>query len=325
MNSNQKHFFPFTLFAIFVLLNACTSSKDKDIKLTIRNAYLLDSPAAELGEGAIWDPNSKKLLWIDILGKKFYIYDSKSNIHEGYELGKMPGTIVPGNKGDLMIPLEDGLYRWNIADRTLSFVSKPSSLLSEERFNDGKCDPSGRLWVGSMRISGRAGGSHLYRYDPANEFVEMVDSVSISNGIAWSGDKSTLFYIDTPTGKVVAYDYDDMTGNINNKRTVVTVPDTLGHPDGMTIDSEDRLWVALWGGHGVGCFDPINGELLEYVKVPVKNVTSCAFGGDKLDILYITTAKGNMEDYPGEAQMLAGRMFYIQTKVKGVRANIYRE
>jgi sugar lactone lactonase YvrE len=142
-----------------------------------------------------------------------------------------------------------------------------------------------------MSTEGKSGAGSLYRLNPDSTVQRMIENVSISNGIAWSLDHTRMYYIDTPTQKVMGYDYDNVTGQISNGKSVIEIPSAMGAPDGMTIDSEGNLWICLWGGAAVGCWNPVSGELLRTIQVPAKNVTSCAFGDADLGTLYITTAR----------------------------------
>ena len=187
----------------------------------------------------------------------------------------------------------------------------------ENRFNDGKCDPNGSLWVGSMSLNTKDPSGALYRVDPDGTVEKFVDSVTVSNGIVWTRDKKTMYYIDTPTGWIRAYDYDASKGTISNERIAVEIPESLGYGDGMAIDENDDLWVALWNGNGIAHFDPRSGKLIKKVEVPAHNVTSCSFGGDNLDILYITTASIDMTEEEQLKYPNAGSLFSFQPGVKG--------
>lgn len=151
----------------------------------------------------------------------------------------------------------------------------------------------------------------------------MVDSVTISNGIVWTSDAKTMYYIDTPTSKIMAYDYDINTGTISNERVAVEVSLEDGYPDGMTIDSEDMLWVGLWNGNAIAHFNPKTGELISKIKVPAHNITACAFGGENLDILYITTARIDMTPEELDSLPLSGSVFKVVPGVKGVKASFF--
>lgn len=160
------------------------------------------------------------------------------------------------------------------------------------RFNDGKCDSKGRFWVGSMAVDQESSDAFeagaLYKMDK-RVLKEMISDVSISNGLAWW--QSSMYYIDTYTNEVVAYDFDETLGNITNKSSCISFQDEIGSPDGMTIDEEGMLWIAHWGGYKVSRWDPKTGKKMEEIKVPAENVTSVTFGGIQLNELYITTEK----------------------------------
>ncbi len=287
-------------------------------------AVYIEGTSALLGEGSIWDHKKDVLYWIDIQGKKLFEYDPAKNSHTTYELNQNVGTVVPESNNSVIVALSDGIYRKYFSPESLEFIAKPQSLKPEERFNDGKCDPAGRLWVGSMRTKGKAGDSFLYSYEPSSGFTEKLDSISISNGIIWSIDGTKMYYIDTPTAKVMEYDFDISTGSINNGRVAVEIPDSLGFPDGMTIDEEGKLWIGMWSGHAVCRFDPESGDLIERIMIPAKNVTSCAFGGEKLDTLYITTASVGMDEEEKENYPNAGGLFKVVPGVKGIESSFYR-
>jgi sugar lactone lactonase YvrE len=174
-------------------------------------------------------------------------------------------------------------------------------------------------------LDGRKKGASLYRIDDDHSVHVMLDDVSISNGIVWTSDKKTMYYNDTPTLTVQAFDYDDRTGELSNRRVVVKIPKDSGYPDGMTIDAEDKLWVALWGGNCVARFDPLSGALLQKIAVPAPNVSSCAFGGKDLKTLYITTAREGLSEEKLKEFPLSGGLFSVEPGVMGVPANFYME
>ena len=196
--------------------------------------------------------------------------------------------------------------------------------LKGRRFNDGKCDPAGRFWVGSMHMQQKTGEASLYTFDAHGNTEIKKDSVTISNGIVWTADKKTMYYIDTPTAQIKAFDYDNSTGAISNERIAVTVSENLGFPDGMTIDSEDMVWVGMWNGNAVIRLNPKTGEVLQKIEVPAHNVTSCAFGGENLDTLYITSATVDMTDEEKKEFPLAGSVFKVKPGVTGVKASFFK-
>ena len=181
------------------------------------------------------------------------------------------------------------------------------------RCNDGKCDPAGRLWVGTMGFGAPKEAGTLYCVLPDGEVVPKLRKVTISN----------MYYNDTPTGRIARYRYDAASGEISFDGIAVVLPEGSGSPDGMTIDGNDNLWVAQWGGSGVYCYNPRTGELLAKVEVPAPHVASCAFGGEKLDTLYITTARAGLTDEQLKQYPLSGSLFSCRPGVQGVPANVF--
>ena len=287
------------------------------------NAVLVLDEKTILGEGSIWHPKENKLYWIDIEGKILHIYDPVLKVDKQIKVGSRVGTVVPVQSGGALLALQNGIQKIDTKTGKLTFLTNPL-IDSNIRFNDGKCDPSGRFWVGTMALDSRKKGGVLYRFDKDKTVHLMLDSVSISNGIVWTADKKTMYYNDTPTGTIQAFDYDDTNGNITNRRVAVKIPNGIGAPDGMTIDVEGNLWVALWGGGIVGKFNPLTGELLQKIKVPAPNVSSCAFGGKNLDILFITTARQWMNEEQLKNFPLSGGLFSVKPGVHGVRAEFYK-
>jgi sugar lactone lactonase YvrE len=273
---------------------------------------------APLGEGAIWDSGRKVLYWVDIDGFKVHVYDPVTNKDREYGVGKSVGTVVPRKSGGLMLAVKDGFAEMDLETGSVRVVTRPDDHPDSARFNDGKCDPSGRFWAGTMGLG--AGKGVLYRLDADLSIHRMLDNLTTPNGIVWSHDKKTMYYIDTRAGEVWAFDYDDATGAITNKRPVVKIPKGVGGPDGMTIDSEGMLWVAHWGGWGVYRWDPNTGKLLDTIRVPAEQVSSCAFGGRDLDVLYITTARTGITGARLDSQPLAGGLFCAKPGARGVPA-----
>lgn len=287
------------------------------------DAELVLDAKAFLGEGSIWHPKEKKLYWVNIEGKSLHIYDPVTKQDRELPVGSRVGTVVPVDGGGALVALQSGINYIDTKTGRLTFLMDPLKDTAL-RFNDGKCDPAGRFWVGTMALDRRRRGAVLYRYDKDKTIHLMLDSVSISNGIVWTKDKKTMYYNDTPTNTVQAFDYDDKTGNISNRRVAVTIPRGTGSPDGMTIDAEDNLWVALWGGYCVAKFNPRTGELLQKIKVPAPNVSSCAFGGKDLETLYITTARQGMNADRLKEFPLSGGLFSVKPGVRGVPACFYK-
>ena len=213
--------------------------------------------------------------------------------------------------------LQDGIATLDLASSRLEYIARPEANLPGNRFNDGKCGPDGRFLAGTMDNAEQQASGAFYSLDPDGRLKTLLTGVGISNGLAWSPDHLTLYYIDTPTSQVKAFDYDLQSGAIANPRTVVYVPPSLGWPDGMTTDADGNLWVALWGGAAITVWNPENGELRQKIDFPAKNVSSCAFGGAGLNELYITTARKGLTQAELQAYPASGNLFRIQTDVTG--------
>lgn len=317
-----KAFLPSLIFITSIIFFSTSCMQNKANNGDPAARLLIDAKAL-LGEGAIWNYKTNELYWIDIEKGILYIYDPVSRQTMQYPFNKKIGTVVPTNDGNALVALQDGIYELNITTGKVEFLDNPLENKSDIRFNDGKCDPAGRFWVGTMALDAHRFGAALYRYGTDGILKKMLDSITISNGIVWTSDHKTMYYIDTPTQQVKRFQYDESTGDIVPDGIAVTIPKDLGSPDGMTIDEDDMLWVAHWGGYGVYRWNPKTGKLLEKIAVPAKNVTSCAFGGEKLDNLYITTARnGNtpeeLQKYPA-----SGGLFMVKPGVKGVKASFY--
>jgi len=278
---------------------------------------------ARLGEGSIWNWETQRLWWIDIEGKKLNIYDPVTKENKVIEVGQPIGTVVPAKKGGAVIALQDGIYLFDLNTNKKTMICSPEKEIDNMRFNDGKCDPAGRFWVGSLNLSFKTGAASLYRVAEGGECKKMIDNVTVSNGIVWTSDHKTMYYNDSPTRCVKAYNFLEQTGEITNERVAVSIPESMGVPDGMTIDSEDKLWVAQWGGHRVGRWDPLTGKLIAEVLVPALNVSSCAFGGPDLDILYITSAKEGLSAEQLKAYPESGSIFKVIPGVKGIKADFW--
>lgn len=284
------------------------------------DAEILLNAKADLGEGAIWHPTEKKLYWVDIEGKKLHVFDPETKTDHYYQLGSRIGTVVPMEGKRAIVALQNGIHILDTQTGKLTFVTQPLAD-PDIRFNDGKCDPAGRFWVGTMHLAVKENSAVLYRLDKNGKAEQVVDMLTISNGIVWSANRKTMFLTDTPRGEVMAFDYDLNSGEISRESVALKIPSSEGHPDGMTIDEKGNLWVALYGGGGVVCYNPNSGEKLHRVNVSVPNTTSCAFGGENLDTLFITTARNGLSEEELEKYPLSGGIFAARPGVRGVKAN----
>ncbi|MDO1446979.1 SMP-30/gluconolactonase/LRE family protein [Rhodocytophaga aerolata] len=276
---------------------------------------------AILGEGAIWDSRSKLLYWVDIMQGFVHSYNPANGQTHTSDVGQYVGTVVPRHSGELLLAVKNGFSSLNPATGKLTPISNPEAHLPGNRFNDGKCDPAGRFWAGTMSLKQSTGAGSLYCLHTDLRVEKVIEQVTISNGLVWSSDHKTFYYIDTPTLEIAAYDYDLQTGKISNRRVAITVPKEEGSPDGMTIDAENMLWIAHYGGAQVARWNPYTGKKMQSVTLPVSQPTSCAFGGEKLNDLYITTCRENMKEEQLQKEPLAGALFRVSAMpVQGVLA-----
>ena len=272
---------------------------------------------ATLGEGPCWDAANQLFYWVDIEQKKLHIHDPKTQSNSFIQLPQRVGAAVLRASGGIILALQNGFYSLDLETEVLTAILDPEDQITTNRFNDGKCDAAGRFFAGTMSVTDDPERGSLYCLNPDLTCSKVLEHISISNGIAWSPDNKIIYYIDSPTRQVVAFDYDLATGTVSNKRVAITIPEGGGSPDGMTSDEEGMLWVAQWNGWQVSRWNPHTSELIEVIPVPVAKVTSCSFGGEHLDILYITTASVNIGPEGDPEQPLAGSVFSIKTKVKG--------
>jgi sugar lactone lactonase YvrE len=265
------------------------------------------------GEGPFWDAANRRLLVMDVLAAEIVAVDSFGSFSR-HGVPSRVVTVVRRRKcGGFVIGTENGLIG---ADEEMSAFEPIVTLLNDPtcRTNDGGCDPLGGFVIGTMGYDQRSGAGTVYRIGPDHQVVELLSSVSISNGVQWSADGSRAYYIDTPTKRVAVFDVDPMTGTWSGRRTHISLEDAAGYPDGMAIDDEDGLWVARWGGGAVNHYDAA-GRLVETVTVPgVTQVSSCAFGGVQRDVLYITTSREGLAD---DREPSAGAIFAVSTGSRG--------
>lgn len=253
---------------------------------------------AELGEGPVWDPREAVLWWLDIPGARLHRTDPATGATVSTELGQQVGALAVRDSGGLVLATPDGFVAFDPATGRRELLAPVEADDGGTRMNDGKCDSRGRFWAGTMAYDFRSGAGSFYRLDPDGTVTTMLTGVTISNGLGWSADEKTMYYIDTMTGLVEAFDFDVDQGSISNRRPVVKITEGDGLPDGMCVDAEGCLWVALYGGSAVHRYRP-DGSLDRIVELPVVNVTCCAFGGPDLSDLYITTGGGLYRCRPG--------------------------
>jgi len=284
---------------------------------------LISSTPNQLAEGPQWLPNSKQLLWVDIEGKAVHLHNHVTKEQRRIEVNQRIGAVVPAVDGHLICALEDGIYSLHMDTEQLTKLTELESDLPNNRSNDGKCDAKGRLWIGTMPMRGESWKGAFYSYSENGELKQHLTDIGCSNGLDWSLDGRTMYYIDTPTKKIDKLDFDLENGQISNRQPLIHIPQGKGGPDGMCVDSEGYLWVAHWGGACLTCWDPATGECIHEIAMPVSQVTSCCFGGEDLNILFVTSARIGLSEERLKEEPLAGSVFAIHLDKKGRNNHLF--
>ena len=277
------------------------------------------------GEGPVWDRQTNSIYWIDIVTGDIHRYQGGARDLVTLNVGQKIGAIAQCRSGHLVAAIKTGLSFIDFDNKSHWPINDPEADIPGNRFNDGKCDPSGRFWAGTMDDGhGLKAMGSLYTLERDLMVKKKQTGLTIPNGLVWDADKKTFYHIDTPTRKVMAFDYDDHNGEISNPREIISIPQGEGAPDGMAIDDEGMLWIAHWDGWKVSRWCPDTGSQLDGISLPVARVTSCTFGGKDLGDLYITTAKVGLSDEELLKQPLAGSLFVIKDSgYKGLPANTF--
>jgi sugar lactone lactonase YvrE len=271
---------------------------------------------ASLGEGPTWDSRTGTLIWIDILAPEIHRWNPSTGRNETSSAPQHVGAAKPRASGGLVVNLRDGVaivdtageYRW------LVYWAR-----DEVRGNDAAVDAAGRLWAGTMRYDSAEGGGWLARVEPDGKASMVLEKVTISNGVGWSPDNTRMYFADTPTGLLDVFDYDLATGAVTSRRHLVDVD---GSPDGLCVDADGCVWVALWGAGQVRRYTP-DGTLDRTITVPASQTTACCFGGDRLTDLYITTARVGLSDQELAEQPLSGSVFVVPDAGTGMPSTTF--
>ena len=280
---------------------------------------------ADLAEGPHWWVEKGVLLWVDIEASRVGMFDPVTGLNRFLVVPSNVGAVVPMSDGELLVATAQGFVRLHPDSGVVSSLQDPEEDRPGNRFNDGKCDPWGRFWAGSMAYDFAAGAGSLWRVNADFSCVRQRQGLTISNGLAWSQDRGTLYLIDSPTRQVLAFPLTPSGDLLGEATACITIPkawDAL--PDGMCIDAEGMLWIALFGGGAVTRWDPVSGVLLERLELPCRQVTSCCFGGPNLDQLFVTTARQEMDAAAIKSEPLAGGLFQAEVGVKGLPAACFQ-
>ncbi len=286
---------------------------------------LLVDARAFLGEGPSWEARNGLLTWVDIRAGRLHVYHPIEGSDRSYEVGSLLGCAVPTRSGNVILAMKEGLASLDLSSAEVSRIAPLEAHLPGNRFNDGKCSPEGRFLAGSMDDAEEQASGSLYSLSPDGSLQTLLTGLRISNGMTWSPDRRTFYFIDTPTHEIQAFDYDAQSGAIANPRVAVRVPPEFGWPDGMTSDAEGRLWVAMWAGAALTVWQPENGQLLERIPMPAKNVSSCVFGGAQRNELYVTSARKGVSPADLTAFPATGGLFRLQTDATGAPTFVFQD
>jgi sugar lactone lactonase YvrE len=272
-----------------------------------------------VGEGPFWDEVEQKLYFVDIVNKQIKIFSPTSKLLETVQFNQEIGAVFLDQKSNLIVAARDGIFAAT-RDGVLETLLAPIELEDTSiRTNDAKCDAYGRMWVGTMAFDFTPGAAALFSFD-SKDLKKVVPDLTVSNGIGWSLDKKIMYFIDSPTKRVDIFDFDLESGELRNRRPFLLLGDLDAFPDGLTTDEDGGVWVALFGGGEVRRFDS-QGTLTHIVEIPVKQVTSCCFGGVDMSDLYITTAQNGMDSDSLIREPMAGSLFRAKTTFKGSKSN----
>jgi sugar lactone lactonase YvrE len=283
---------------------------------------LVHDARAELGEGPIWDDARGRLLFTDIMRGAVHAFDPGTGDDRVLHVPEPVGAIALTVSGDYLLAAQTGFIRIDPADGAIRRVAGVEADVRENRMNDGAVDARGRFWAGTMDMCDRPGRGALYRCDPDGRVTRVLSAVGISNGIDWSPDGRLMYYVDTLTGRVDVFDFDDASGAIANRRPFAVIPEEAGAPDGLIVDVEGGVWVALWGGGAIRRYRA-DGVLDAVVPLPVTHPTKCGFGGPDFADLYVTTAWIALDAAERRAQPHAGGLFRLRPGVRGRRPHRY--
>lgn len=270
----------------------------------------------ELGEGPIWDASRERLLFLDIMRGHVHEFNPANGKDRVIEVGQPVGAIAPTVRGDWVIAARDGFHRLDPKTGATRLIATVEADRSETRMNDGYVDPKGRFWAGTMGLGGARDRGSLYRLDPDGTVHRMLTPVSTSNGIDWSPDGRIMYYTDTRTGRVDMFDFDERRGTISKRRLFITIPEEIGYPDGLVVDESGFIWLALWEGGAIHRLNP-DGLVDRIIPMPVTLTTKVAFGGPKLEDLYVTTAWVSLDETEKVRQQHAGGLYRIRPGVRG--------
>lgn len=277
---------------------------------------------ADIAESPIWDDATGDLLWVDILAGLVHRFDPQSGVDCSVAAGQPVGAVALRDDGDLLLAVRDGFAVLS-AEGVLRHLVEVEVAKPASRMNDGACDAAGRYWAGTTDVGRRPGAGSLYRLEAPAGVTRMLSEATLPNGIDWSPDGATMYFVDSATGFVDAFDFDLALGTFCRRRHLIEISTELGMPDGLTVDADGFLWVALYRGWAVHRYSP-TGNLDRRIELPVALVTSIAFGDEDMGSLYVTTASRGLDETALQEQRGAGGIFRVRPGVCGLAPHRFR-
>ena len=267
------------------------------------NIRAISEVISDLGEGPIWSADTNSVTWTDITQNTFHTADIDTGRTMSFGVPSMVGAIAHSKDGGYIAATQKGFARIGVDGK---YSPLHSFLPDDMRMNDGKVDPSGRFWAGSMALSFEKGRGSLYVLEKDNSYRSILDDITLSNGMGWSPDAQYFYYIDSVPGVLKRFDYDLHTGQISNPKDLITFDSSSGIPDGMSMSSDGKIVIALWDGGRIEIYEP-SGEKVSEITLGVSRPTSCTFAGPNRDILIVSTASQGIDraDEPLAGKILA--------------------
>ena len=277
---------------------------------------------AQLGESPVWHEDQQALYWVDILRPAVYRFDPETGVNEACVLEKLVSAVLPTKGDELVVTTQDGVELLDFKAGTLRPFSDPEHGLHENRLNDAKVGPGGAIWVGSMRMDAAKPTGGLYRVDQHGQSLRQESGLTVSNGLAWSPDNRTFYFVDTVPGLIYAYDCVPGSGSLTNRRVFAQVPAEDGRPDGISVDDQGGVWCALWDGWKVRRYT-CDGTLDFDLDMPIPRPTSLCFGGSGNRTLFITSARTRLPAATLSEAPLSGGIFAVDAGFGGVPTNCF--
>jgi sugar lactone lactonase YvrE len=284
-----------------------------------RTPELVVDARCYVGEGPAWDARDGALLWVDIVPGDVFHLSVATGALQRMRLDQEVTAVIPRASGGYVLALQDGVFAVDRIEQgaPLHPVQAIELDLPDHRLNDAKCDPHGRLWGGTLARDGSAGAGALYRLDADLALTRVVAGVTLSNGLGWSPDATRMYYADSAPRTLDVFDFDLASGTVSNRARFADIPADVGAPDGLAVDAEGGVWLAVWSSGAVYRYTP-EGDVADVIPLPAKNVASCCFGGPDLTDLYVTTASVELDERERAADPHAGGVYRLRPGVRGL-------